>query len=264
MWLGGAAGARGGASRSVFFCEPAIHPRLCFPRRVRILILLILAVIAPGLFARDLAIPENSRQLVLVSADSWQSDSGTLQRCSRNGPAQPWRNIGPPVPVQLGRAGLAWGLGLHAPVRTGPQKREGDGKSPAGVFALTAAFGYGPRPAGVRLPYIVARPGIEAVDDPHSRYYNRIVDRARIAQADWHSSETMRLPGDEYRLGVVVAHNPRCLPGAGSCIFLHVASGSHRGTAGCTAMPLRDIAELQRWLDPGAHPILVQAPRGFR
>ena len=210
--------------------------------------------------AHDLAIPKNSRQLVLVSAASWSSHSGTLQRYSRAEAALPWRAIGRRVPVKIGRAGLAWGRGLDTTPRPGPQKREGDGKSPAGVFALTSAFGYGPRPAGVRLPYIVARPGVEAVDDPRSRYYNRIVDRARIARADWHSSEQMLLPRGDYRFGVVVAHNPRGIPGAGSCIFLHVACGPGRGTSGCTAMPLRDIAELQRWLDPRANPVLLQAP----
>lgn len=212
------------------------------------------------LAARDIAIPKNSRQLVLVSTASWSSHSGTLQPYSRANATEPWRVAGQRVPVGLGRAGLAWGRGLDTAPHPGPQKCEGDGKSPAGVFALTSAFGYGPRPPGVRLPYILARRGVEAVDDPRSRYYNRIVDRARIARVDWHSSEKMLLARGDYRLGVVVAHNPRCIPGAGSCIFLHVACGPRRGTSGCTALPLRDIAELQRWLDPRAQPVILQAP----
>ena len=88
---------------------------------------------------------------------------------------------------------MAWGLGLHAKPTGGPHKKEGDEKAPAGLFRLTAAFGYSTKPPGVMLPYIHARPGVEAVDDPHSRYYNRIVDRARVAKPDWHSSEKMLL-----------------------------------------------------------------------
>jgi len=50
-------------------------------------------------------------------------------------------------PRELGRAGLAWGLGLHGnPPFPGPIKREGDGRSPAGAFELSSAFGYAPRP----------------------------------------------------------------------------------------------------------------------
>ena len=228
---------------------------------MRILIAFLVTIFAGRLPARELAVPPDARQLVLVSAASWESSSGTLRRYSRAESTQPWRAVGQPIPVELGRAGLAWGRGLQAAADFGPQKREGDGKSPAGVFALTAAFGDGPRPPGVRLPYLRARPGVEAVDDPHSRYYNRIVDRAAIAHPDWRSSEKMLLPRGDYRLGIVVGHNPRCEPGAGSCIFLHVACDPGRGTSGCTAMSLREVAGLQRWLDPRAHPVLVQAAR---
>ncbi|HZJ16307.1 MAG TPA: hypothetical protein VFD27_14730, partial [Chthoniobacteraceae bacterium] len=59
---------------------------------------------------------------------------------------------------------------------------------------------------------------------------------------------------------VVIAHNPKCVPRGGSCIFLHVWSRRGEGTAGCTAMSLAAIAELQRWLDPKAEPVLLQAP----
>ena len=227
--------------------------------RSLLLIFLTIARISAG----ELAAPADARQLVVVGARAWDSDSGTLRRFARGGADEPWRAVGRIVPVSVGRAGMAWGLGLHAMPNSGPRKAEGDGKAPAGVFRLTAAFGYDAKPKGVMLPYIRARSGVEAVDDPHSRYYNRIVDRARIAKPDWHSSEKMRLPGDDYRFGVVVAHNPRCTPGAGSCIFLHVWRGAGGGTAGCTAMPTADIVELQRWLDPRAHPVLMQAPREF-
>jgi D-alanyl-D-alanine dipeptidase len=96
------------------------------------------------------------------------------------------------------------------------------------------------------------------VDDPGSRYYNQIVDRSRISNPDWKSSEKMR-EIDEYVFGVVVAHNSNpAMPGAGSCIFLHAWSGPESPTVGCTAMPVERIRELVHWLDPGADPVLVQ------
>ena len=42
------------------------------------------------------------------------------------------------APVSVGRNGAAWGLGLHAAQPQGPQKQEGDGRAPAGVFTLGA------------------------------------------------------------------------------------------------------------------------------
>jgi D-alanyl-D-alanine dipeptidase len=64
-----------------------------------------------------------------------------------------------------------------------------------------------------------------------------------------------------YKWGVVVDHNPAAIPGAGSCIFLHVWKNAASPTAGCTAMRESDLAGLIRWLDPARHPILVQMPR---
>ena len=229
---------------------------------VRFLLLIFFAVTA-SLAARELAAPADARQIVVVTARGWDDVSGTLQRFARSDAAAPWRAIGDPVPVNVGRSGMAWGLGLHAMPSGGPRKIEGDGKAPAGVFRLPSAFGRDAKPADVKLSYVRARNGVEAVDDPRSRYYNRIVNRARVAHIDWSSSEKMQTDGEGYLHGIVVAHNPRCIPGAGSCIFLHVWRGPGIGTAGCTTMTIPEIVALQSWLDPRAHPVLMQAPREF-
>ena len=85
-------------------------------------------------------IPVSSRQLLLVRASSWWATTGTLQRYERDSGSS-WRSVGAGVPVNLGRSGMGWGRGLHASAAVGPQKREGDGRSPAGVFRLSRAFG---------------------------------------------------------------------------------------------------------------------------
>ena len=83
---------------------------------------------------------------------------------------------------------------------------------------------------------------------------------AKVAKVDWHSSEQMRRDDVLYQWGVVVEHNPAAIPGAGSCIFLHIWRNSAAPTAGCTAMAESDLVRLLRWLDPAQHPILVQMP----
>ncbi len=251
------------------FYQTARGPQGCFPpdrrsaslARVRLLLALPLLVLVSEAFAGELAAPADARQLVVVTTAGWPEITGTLRCFARNTAGERWRAVGAKVPVNVGRAGLAWGLGLHElPATRTPRKVEGDGKAPAGVFRLTSAFGYDPAPKGLKLPYIHARAGVEAVDDPRSRYYNRIVERARVPRVDWQSAEEMWRAGEAYRVGVVVAHNPRNQPGAGSCIFLHVWSNVGEGTAGCTAMPLEAMAKIQRWLDPKAKPVLMQAP----
>jgi D-alanyl-D-alanine dipeptidase len=49
--------------------------------------------------------------------------------------------------------------------------------------------------------------------------------------------------------------------GGGSCIFLHVWRGPESTTSGCTAMPEGDLAEVIRWLDHDAVPVVVELPR---
>jgi hypothetical protein len=210
----------------------------------------------------ELPLPKSCGQAVCVTTPGWNSPTGVLQRWERTGSDAPWLKIGKPVNVIVGEHGLGWGLGLHGtPSDAGPRKTEGDRRAPAGVFRLVGAFGFAPRAVG-KLPWQPVTPTLEAVDDPKSRFYNRIVDRKHIEQPDWRSSERMAaIPG--YALGIVVAHNPRNVPGAGSCIFMHLWRGARSGTAGCTALREPDLLILARWLDPVREPVLVQLPRAI-
>ncbi len=205
-----------------------------------------------------------SRQLVLVVAPDWDSAVGRLQRFERVGIDDDWRSVGPDISVSLGKSGLAWGRGRHAPM-AGPEKREGDGRAPAGIFAITTLFGYAapdsPVARAAMLPYLAATPDLKAIDDPASVHYNRIVDQSAVARADWASCEDMLRSDERYAIGAVVAHNDEPpVPGAGSCIFLHVWAGKGVPTAGCTAMALADMREIAGWLDASAAPLLVQLP----
>ena len=155
------------------------------------------------------------------------------------------------------------GIGLHGTGAAGaPRKMEGDETSPAGVFRLFSVFGLA-NPAQVRFlrfPYQQITATTEAIDDPQSRYYNRIVDRAAIADPDWSSSESMLRVGGPYRCGIMIEHNWRPRPGLGSCIFLHVWDSARRGTAGCTAVSSAHLEQLLHWLDAQKNPLIVQLP----
>ena len=85
----------------------------------------------------------DSHQLILVLTDSASTTKGYLYRFERQNQKSSWELTKEKIPVVLGRNGLAWGRGLH-PIDSAllPIKTEGDGKSPAGVFTLSSAFGY--------------------------------------------------------------------------------------------------------------------------
>lgn len=208
-------------------------------------------------------IDASKTQLIVVVSNRWDAFQATLHRYERS-PGERWKPVSRPVNVVLGRNGYGWGRGLHgtnAPVnRPGPIKSEGDGRSPAGVFALGPVYGYAATMSGLSLPYHQATAALRCIDDPRSAHYNQIVS-IDDTNVDWRSAERMRRDDDLYALAIVVAHNTEpTRPGAGSCIFLHLWEGPEKGMSGCTAMPVNALQELATWLEPDAA-ALVALPR---
>ncbi len=225
-------------------------------------------IIASQILAGDdtSPIPYSSNQVIIVVTDSASAVKGTLYYFKRDRAEDDWAAVSGSIPVVLGRSGLGTGIGLHREELNGrlPQKREGDGRSPAGVFTLSHVFGYAndTTVTDLKMPYIHITEVMECIDDINSRYYNRIVSRSEIEgsdSVDWRSSEKMRNAGIYYELGVVVDHNSdNIASGAGSCIFLHNWAEPDETMAGCTAMAPAKMREIVYWLDESKNPVLVQ------
>ena len=204
-----------------------------------------------------------ARQLVLVTTADWNADRGLLRRYDRT--AHGWQQVGDAQAVMVGRSGSAWGLGLHDPGHPGPVKREGDGRSPAGVFAIGGAFGYAPT-ANTALPYAPMQASNYCVDVSGSPLYNRIVDAgvvgaAAVAEATEPMRRDLHADGDQrYRLGFVIEHNLRAQPMAGSCIFAHLWKSPDDPTTGCTAMAPAVMDTVLAWLRPERDPVFVLLP----
>lgn len=205
----------------------------------------------------------DAQQLVLVTTENWDATAGTLRRYEREG--ADWREVGAATPIAVGRSGSAWGVGLHEAQTGQPQKREGDGRAPAGVFRIGTAFGYADH-ASTGWPYQAMTASDWCIDVPASPLYNRIVDATKVGEpAIAGSTEPMRrdlhAKGDtRYKLGFVIEHNPDNRSGAGSCIFAHLWKAPGEATAGCTAMAEPAMQALLGWLDPARKPVFVLLP----
>jgi L,D-peptidoglycan transpeptidase YkuD (ErfK/YbiS/YcfS/YnhG family) len=230
-------------------------------------IAMIVALVIVGAHARSIGaaatLPwSNARQLVLVTTPDWNSKHATLQTFTRK--PHGWQSASAAISVVIGRAGAAWGIGLH-PAQPGPVKHEGDGRSPAGVFAIGTAFGYAGS-AATQWPYAAMNADDYCIDVDGSPLYNRIVDAEKVgAAAVAGSTEPMRRDlhsgGDQaYKLGFVIEHNPHGVGGAGSCIFAHLWKSPDSATAGCTAMAEPAMQALLAWLRPEDHPVFVLLP----
>ncbi|MBL0163689.1 MAG: hypothetical protein IPP82_08660 [Xanthomonadales bacterium] len=204
-----------------------------------------------------------SKQMILVITPYWNTSRANLRRFARQDGE--WQALQAAVPVVIGKSGSAWGLGLHSP-QPGQQKREGDGRAPAGIFAIGPAFGYAPT-LSTALEYQAMTAQDYCIDVSDSPLYNQIVDSGKVGEkAITGSTEPMRrdlhAEGDQrYKLGFVIQHNARQKPAGGSCIFAHLWKNADSTTAGCTAMSESVMRELLGWLDTAQHPLFVLLPR---
>jgi D-alanyl-D-alanine dipeptidase len=207
-------------------------------------------------------IPDASLQLILALADSVNGTTGSIAVFEREHASSPWKKVVDEAPMVIGRNGLAWGKGMHQEkVMQGMNlKKEGDGRTPAGMFELAEVFGYAPNDS-INMPFLLLEDLTECVDDRNSRYYNQILKHTELPEGeskDWKSSEKMREMGVYYEQGVIIKHNESPIEkGAGSCIFLHNWSGPESSTAGCTAMKSEKLTQIIQWLSVQRQPVFV-------
>lgn len=210
-----------------------------------------------------------SLQTVVITTKDWTAIQGSARLFERKNVKSKWKSVGDDFDVVVGEKGLAiaadmpWQKWQKAiPIIQELRKKEGDLRSPAGLFPLTETFGANIKPASARMPYTKLGEFTECVDDPNSTFYNRIVDRMHVGNFDWSSSEKMLAVGDQYSLGVFVAYNSyrELVKGNGSCIFLHIWKDANTATGGCTAMERGSLEKITNWLDPAKNPYLVQLP----
>lgn len=154
-----------------------------------------------------------------------------------------WVQAFDPIPASVGRKGIA-------PLN---KKREGDGRTPSGIFELKTAFGYASH-IETGLNYRQATDDDLWVDDVNSPQYNQWVKFPTTAA----SFERMKRSDDLYKLGIVIEYNTDpVVPGLGSAIFLHIWKGPGQSTSGCVAMDEEDVSELLKWLDVKKSPVIM-------
>ena len=185
----------------------------------------------------------NSSQILLVKDDSFLFFTRTtlyaLEK-HRDG----WKMSFEPLNAVIGKNGFA-------PVGA---KREGDGKTPSGIYPLKRTFGYD-ESIITRMPYRQALSDDIWVDDPNAEDYNRWIKKQETHAASY---EIMKRGDNLYKYGIVIEYNTNpVIKANGSAIFLHIWKGEGLPTAGCVAVSEEDIIKIIGWLDPAASPLII-------
>lgn len=148
-----------------------------------------------------------------------------------------WQPIAAGIPAHIGENGMA------------PQTREGEKKTPMGIFTLDFAFGTAPNP-GTGLQYLQVGPDHWWDGDVNSPTYNsmQVCKKEQCPFRIDGASENLEIP--QYVHAVVMGVNKARIPGNGSAFFLHATDGGP--TAGCVAIDDATLVQIMRWLRPGA------------
>jgi L,D-peptidoglycan transpeptidase YkuD (ErfK/YbiS/YcfS/YnhG family) len=187
-----------------------------------------------------------SSQVLLVRRENLSTHRATLYAFEKQD--RRWHMAFAPIKAVVGRNGFA----------PPGEKREGDGRTPSGVFSLNLVFGYQER-LRTRMNYRMATKDDIWVDDAGAPDYNRWVKRGETRAASY---EEMRRDDGLYRYGIVIEYNTNpVVRGHGSAIFVHVWRGEDSATAGCVALADGEIVRLIEWLDPQRRPLIVLGAR---
>jgi L,D-peptidoglycan transpeptidase YkuD (ErfK/YbiS/YcfS/YnhG family) len=185
------------------------------------------------------AAPATAGVVVTVSTGSAAATHGLLQVWQRQSNGT-YRSAYGPTTAWVGAQGVG-------------ATREGLSRTPAGVFALTEAFGTAANP-GTTLPYRRVDGNDWWVSDVNSAYYNTY-RRCAPGTCPFNERAGERLAIPAYANAVVINYNRGPVRrGAGSAFFLHVSN--NRPTAGCVAIGAVHLQRVMRLLTPAQRPVI--------
>ena len=136
-------------------------------------------------------------------------------------------------------------------------KREGDKKTPAGLYSFTLSFGIKADPGAI-LPYRKITDYDYWVDDVGSIYYNSWVNSKETPGE--YSSEHLIDHNPSYNYALNISYNSDRIPGKGSAMFLHGYNGTGR-TTGCIAISEKCMKTLIQTIDSSTKILIVPSSK---
>jgi L,D-peptidoglycan transpeptidase YkuD (ErfK/YbiS/YcfS/YnhG family) len=196
--------------------------------------------------ANDLASTGVATQMIVVEAPTYATTYATVSAWQREGPC--WTLVLGPWTGRIGASGFS------------DHHVEGDDTTPTGAYGIEPVmYGNAPNP-GVQYQYQQLVCGDWWDETPSSPEYNTFqYVPCGTAPPFGGGSEALWEETTAYPSFAVVEYNTSpVVPGAGSAIFLHATVGGP--TAGCVSLPLTQLDDVLRWLDPAATPLIVMGP----
>ena len=128
--------------------------------------------------------------------------------------------------------------------------REGDAKTPQGVFHFTKAFGIADDPGCKGFDYVkVTEDTYWSADGREGYHYNEMVSIKDYPDLDTVNSEHIVDYHEHYQYCLNISYNEEGVPGLGSAIFLHCLGPEKPYTGGCVSIPKDKMETVLRNVD---------------
>ncbi|BCN32982.1 L,D-transpeptidase family protein [Anaeromicropila herbilytica] len=178
----------------------------------------------------------NSKQLLIVKTQSSKA-SLYLYEVNKNGN---WILVMNKCNGYVGRKGIS------------KSKKEGDDKTPLGLYNIQFAFG-NKFINDTSFPYKKVTNKSYWVDDSSSRFYNQWIEGTKYK--DWKSAEHLSEMPSSYAYALSIGYNTNpIVKGKGSAIFLHCGS---KATSGCIATSSSNVIRIIEHLSKNKNPKIL-------
>jgi L,D-peptidoglycan transpeptidase YkuD (ErfK/YbiS/YcfS/YnhG family) len=124
-------------------------------------------------------------------------------------------------------------------------KREGDKKTPAGIFSIGKIFYRKDKIENLKTKRkkVIIKKNMAWCDDPENKSYNKLIF------TNDKSKEKLFRKDNLYDIIIVINYNIRPVKkNKGSAIFIHLARKNYSGTMGCIALNKKDLIEILKSL----------------
>ena len=190
---------------------------------------------ASGLEIDKINIPADSQVLITLAGSS-TLDTGELNVYTK-GDDGAWKTVYAGIRAKYGMNGLY-------------KEKEGDSKTPVGVFKMNTPFGIADSVEGFPDNYIKVDPDMYWNGDSASDRYNKLVNVKEYTAFDRSASEHLINYSGYYDYCIDTGYNYEGTPYRGSAIFLHcVVNDEH--THGCIAIPKEYVTEIMKLYSEG-------------
>lgn len=187
---------------------------------------------ADGLDIRGLKLPINARRLVIIATRVGSAKADYSYYTKENGS---WKESNSDT-AYIGKGGIG-------------KTKEGDLKTPSGLYMLNTPFGNASPKEGFPKDYLKVSDDCYWNCDPKSQSYNTLVSTKTCKDFDKSKSEHLNAIGAYYDYCFNISYNDTCKKDAGSAIFLH-CDIDHSATHGCVAISKANMEKLMKEYDP--------------